>query len=209
MCEQIITIANPRDDSMGASITSLVDVLEQWNAVSENEAITVDLSNITFVHPFFILPICVLVSEEADRVQEIRSNSRINSYLQTILFPSGFDALHTENWKEILSRYSQKSYMPICKIPSELATADIREDLLTTFENILLNKLNLKGQIISVVKYVISEAIDNIVEHADSRNGWIMVQNYSQKGYLDVCIADNGLGLFRINLLIIKNAIHL
>ncbi len=119
---------------MGASINSLVDVLDQWNSVSENENIIVDLSRITFVHPFFILPICVLISEQDDRIVEILSNSRIYSYLQTVLFPSGFDAVQTENWKDALIRYSRKSYMPVCKIPSAATTAGIREDLLTTFE---------------------------------------------------------------------------
>src|SRR5690606_7312462 len=108
---------------------------------------------------------------------------------------SGFDAVQTENWKDVLVQYSRKTYMPVCKIPSAATTAGVREDLMTTFENILLNQLNLKGQIISVIKYVISEAIDNIVEHADICNGWFMVQNYPQKGYLDICIADNGLGI--------------
>ena len=194
MNEQTITIANPRDDSMGASLTSLIDVLEQWNSVADNETLSIDLSSITFLHPFLILPVCVLISEKSDRVIKIKSNSKIDNYLNTIFFPNGFDALQKANWKQILSGYSRKSYLPICKIPS--TSAGVREDLLTTFENILLNQLNLQGQLISVIKYLISEAFDNIIEHAESCNGWIMVQNYSQKGYLDVCIADNGLGIF-------------
>jgi hypothetical protein len=35
MQERIITIHNPPDDSMGASIKSLLDVLEQWSHVSD------------------------------------------------------------------------------------------------------------------------------------------------------------------------------
>jgi hypothetical protein len=37
--------------------------------------------------------------------------------------------------------------------------------------------------------------MDNIVEHANVSNGWIMVQNYPNKGFLDICILDTGLGL--------------
>jgi anti-sigma regulatory factor (Ser/Thr protein kinase) len=195
MNQKIITINNPQNDSMGASLTSLLDLLEQWNSVLDNETITLDLSKITFLHPFLILPVSVLISEKSDRIIKIDYNSKIESYLETILFPTGFDALKKENWKQLLSCYSRKSYLPICKIPSTSTSAGIREDLLTTFENILLNQSNLQGQLISVIKYLISEAFDNIVEHADSCSGWIMVQNYSKKGYLDICIVDNGLGI--------------
>jgi anti-sigma regulatory factor (Ser/Thr protein kinase) len=128
-------------------------------------------------------------------INKIKSNLQTNSYLDTIHFPTGFDALQSEDWKNTLAQYSQKSYMPICKIPSSLTNAGIREDLLSTFENILVNKLKLHGQIITVIKYLISEAFDNIVEHANSCSGWIMVQNFPTKGYLDVCIVDNGLGI--------------
>lgn len=48
---------------------------------------------------------------------------------------------------------------------------------------------------VTVIKYLISEAMDNIVEHSGVSNGWIMVQNFPQKGFLDVCIIDTGLGL--------------
>ena len=40
-----------------------------------------------------------------------------------------------------------------------------------------------------------SEAFDNIVEHAEIENGWIMVQNYPSLNFLDVCIADTGRGI--------------
>lgn len=48
---------------------------------------------------------------------------------------------------------------------------------------------------ITVIKYLIGEAMDNIVDHADVPNGWIMVQNYPQKRFLDVCILETGIGL--------------
>lgn len=106
----------------------------------------------------------MLISEKSDRINKIESNSRIDSYLDTIFFPNGFDALQKENWKQILSGFARKSYLPICKIPSTSTSAGIREDLLTTFENILLNQLNLQGQLISVIKYLISETFDNIID---------------------------------------------
>jgi len=49
--------------------------------------------------------------------------------------------------------------------------------------------------LVSVIKYLISEAIDNITDHSEVYNGWIMAQNYPYKGYIDVCIVDRGIGI--------------
>jgi anti-sigma regulatory factor (Ser/Thr protein kinase) len=85
--------------------------------------------------------------------------------------------------------------LPICQIPAEVKDTQVRESLLTVFENILLRQLNISGQMITVFKYLIGEAMDNIVDHSGVQNGWIMVQNYPQKGFLDVCILETGIGL--------------
>jgi anti-sigma regulatory factor (Ser/Thr protein kinase) len=92
-------------------------------------------------------------------------------------------------------KFSSKTYLPACKIPASAKHTGIREQLLTAFENILIQQAHLKGQIITAVKYLISEAMDNIVEHSEAKNGWIMVQSYPQKGYIDICITDTGTGI--------------
>lgn len=42
------------------------------------------------------------------------------------------------------------------------------------------------------MKYIIGEAVDNIVEHANSKFGYIVAQSYENGGYTDICIADTG-----------------
>ncbi len=196
MNSNLITLKNPSDDSMGASIRSLLTCLRDFSA-SESKRIIIDLSNVNFVHPFLILPLCALISKTKSIGKSIKvnNNSPIKSYLNTVCFPSGFDAEKHANWKELLQVYASKTYMPACKIPAKAKNTSIRENVLTTFESILIRQLNLKGQLVSVVKYLISEAIDNIVDHSHSSHGWMMVQNYPSKGYIDICIADTGLGI--------------
>ncbi len=192
-----IIVSNPPGDSMGASLRSLLEVLEQWSQLPQKVEIVIDLNNVKFVHPFFILPLCALCAVEQDSGTKINYelHSNIESYLQVIHFPLGFDALTTEDWELHLLDYSSKTYLPACKIPVSGKCTTIREQLLTTFENILLRQLNLQGQIITAVKYLISEAIDNIVDHSGTTNGWIMVQHCPQKGYIDICITDTGKGI--------------
>ena len=42
---------------------------------------------------------------------------------------------------------------------------------------------------------MIDETLDNITEHSESDRGYIFAQAYPNKGFLDVCIADRGVGL--------------
>jgi hypothetical protein len=192
-----INIPNPHGDSMGQSLRSLLDVLEQWSKFADKKELLIDLSKALFVHPFFILPLCALCANEKEKGKKIhfKLSKNIESYLWTINFPSGFDAIANENWEKDLLKFSTRTYLPVCKIPASTKHTNIREQLLTAFENILIQQARLKGQMITAVKYLISEAMDNIAEHSLAKTGWIMVQSYPQKGYIDICIADTGSGI--------------
>lgn len=194
---KVIAINNPGSDNMGASLHSLLLALEQFNTINFGNELIIDLSKLSFIHPFLILPVCSLISEAKQNGVKISFlyNNVTESYLDTILFPNGFNALSINNWNDYLLKFQTKTYLPICMIPVEGSNTLIREQLLTVFENILLHQLQITGQMISVVKYLIGEAMDNIVDHADVTNGWIMVQNYPTKGFLDICILDSGIGL--------------
>jgi len=212
--ERRIVIKNPGTDDMGYSFMSLFDVLEQLMNVERGDHLIIDLRNQTFIHPFLILPLCVILRKAPFLECEVDYlfNVATESYLNTILFPSGFNALTHPNWDEYLSRFQNKTYLPICQIPAEVKDTQVRERLLTVFENILLRQLNISGQMVSVIKYLIGEAMDNIVDHADVSNGWIMVQNYPQKGFLDICILETGIGLLgsyqKFNFLDIQNDVQ-
>ncbi|HDR52578.1 MAG TPA: ATP-binding protein [Mariniphaga anaerophila] len=192
-----ITIRNPGGNAMGDSLRSLLEALEQWSRLSPGDMIIVDMSRVSFINPFLILPLCALISAESAKGIgiEIKMPDKIASYLGTVYFPHGFSIAETHCWRDRLSAYNRKTYLPASSFPVTLQTTAIREQFLTTFEQILMRQLNLKGQIITVIKYLISEAIDNITDHSGALYGWIMVQNYPQKGYLDVCIADTGKGI--------------
>jgi len=183
--ERRIIIKNPTNDEMGYSFLSLFDALEQLVHVERGDHLIIDLRNLTFVHPFLILPLCALFRKSPflDCTVDYQFNGATESYLNTILFPQGFNALSHPNWNEYLTRFQAKTYLPICQIPAEVKDTQVRERLLTVFENILLRQLNISGQMVTVFKYLIGEAMDNIVDHADVPNGWIMVQNYPQKGF--------------------------
>ena len=195
--DRIITIKNPANDNLGSIVQSLLDAVAQLNAVNTGDKVILDLSRLKFVHSLLILPICAFLNKFDFFTGGIdyKLNNTIDGYLKTIHFPESFTALSDPNWNDYLSVFKTKSYLPICQIPVDFNNTRLREYLLTVFENILLHQLQISGQMVIVIKYLISEAMDNIVEHSGVSSGWIMVQNFSKKGFLDVCILDTGLRL--------------
>ena len=58
--------------------------------------------------------------------------------------------------------------------------------------NLLKSRLDLSGKIFTGVNYLLSEILDNVIEHSFSHGGGIICQDYARKGYMDICIFDNG-----------------
>jgi hypothetical protein len=192
-----IDVPNPAGDAMGASVASLLEVLEQWAMLQHEENIVIDMHRVTFVHPFFILPLCALTSSVAHTKPGVTFHipTKLAAYLETVYFPQGFSATLFNDWEAHIAVYATKSYLPACSFPVTAGTTLQREKFLAIFEQIMLKQLHLRGQVVTVIKYLLSEAIDNITDHSGAAAGWIMVQHYPQKGYLDVCIADTGKGI--------------
>lgn len=192
-----IKINQPINAEIGASIEVLLSFLEKTNAIKQDDKVTIDLSAVNFAYPFFTLPIASIIN--ALQVNGIETNiipsQHCSSYLSTIRFPQGFEPIENQEWAQGLEYYRQKTYLPVCNIP--IKNSQTRNDLLSTFENILKQQLGIKGQLSTVISYLISEAMDNISDHANIENGWIMIQNYPTKGFLDICITDTGIGIWQ------------
>jgi anti-sigma regulatory factor (Ser/Thr protein kinase) len=194
-----IKVIRPQNENMGESFRSLIRLLNDINILKSGDNVIIDLSDIDFIYPFLILPLSTLTSLLKEREIEVDfiKNANCKSYLDTINFPYGFNPSENENWNEILATYSKKTYLPICAIPSKKNCEAIRETLISIFENILIMQLKITGQLKKSISYLLSEAITNIVDHADVDTGFIMVQNYPRKDFLDVCIADAGNGILK------------
>lgn len=67
--------------------------------------------------------------------------------------------------------------------------------IISAIEDLISKQVNAASNIIGGLKYLISEIVDNVHEHSDSKRGYIFSQAYPIKGYLDICIADNGISL--------------
>jgi hypothetical protein len=197
----IIKINQPLTDRMGSSIEALIEVLDLIYDTKPGDSLTLDLSDLCFVHPFLILPVSALIKylrKIGVRVLlELPKNRPCFCYLKNIFFEEGISPLIHQEWEKKLNDYNYKNYLPIISVPTTSVNEIIKNKILSTFENILQNQLMLEINVQIAIKFIIGESFDNIDQHSNVENGWIMVQNYPDKEYLDVCIADTGKGLLQ------------
>ena len=72
---------------------------------------------------------------------------------------------------------------------------DDKEAISSVVESILIRQLDIQPNVAMGLKYMVEETLDNITEHSESERGYILAQAYPRKGYLDICMADNGVTL--------------
>ncbi len=192
-----INVHQPRNGNMGSSFEVLLDILQRINNLNPDDHITFNFKSLSFVFPFLILPLSALIKyfRKKGVIIKIIPSTECDEYLKTIHFPEGFNPISLQNWESELNSYCKKTYLPVCFVPAQSSDSAIRDRLLSTLEQIIQNQLNFNNQLHTSISYLISEAFDNIVEHSGADNGWIMIQNYPLKEFLDVCIVDTGIGI--------------
>jgi hypothetical protein len=121
-----------------------------------------------------------------------------NKYLDTIRFGCGGlkpEELALKVFHDLMEDYSFKTYIPIINFPTEFKFTSERNEILSAIEGLISRQVQAQTNIIAGLKYLIEESVDNIIEHSDSKRGFIFSQSYPTKKYLDICIADNGISL--------------
>jgi len=163
-----IIVSQPSNTGIGASLSSLLEVISLANQAQMGDKILMDLSHVSFVHPTLILPLTLIIKELENKGCSLRFeyNEISESYLNTIAFPSGWNPKEIDHWQNILAQYNTKTYIPILAIPCARADGYFRNETLTLLGNIIKKQMGLTGQLYTAVSYMLSEIFDNIVEHA-------------------------------------------
>lgn len=171
------------------AVLTLIDQIHK----SQDSCDIIDFENIPFVTPLFILPLMVFIK---GCNKEIKFHN-LNSYMNTIYFGEGLrpEDIPNHQFNKKLESYSQKTYIPIINFPAVSSAIDEKNAILSAVENIIVKQLRIETNVTTGLKYIIEESVDNITEHSESERGYIFVQSYPQKKFLDICIADNGITL--------------
>jgi len=144
---------------------------------------SIELKANTSVTPFGILPLAVYAENRGINITYGRNTTDRKRYLRTINFPEG-----TSN----LSRLKQSTYLPLSK--PDISEKDLY--LARYEENILRNikSPEIRSSFQNSLKYLTSEMVTNIREHARVQRYWIMAQYWRKTDTCEIAIADSGIG---------------
>lgn len=176
---------NINGDIIGRQFDELFRLINDIES-DEDDEIILDFSQTPFVTPFFLLPLFVYLKNH----QKVISIINPSEYIRTVHFDN---EVYPEQTLNFLSAFQRKTYIPITSFPNNEAQVGFKKEILQATENLIIQRLNIPANIRGGIKYLISEAVDNISEHSESERGYIFMQYYPNKMYLDICIADRGI----------------
>ena len=183
---------NIRSEQIGGQFNELFQLINEIESCGSEE-ISLDFSATSFVTPFFLLPLFVHIRNHPKTI--IIKN--LPEYLHTVHFDEEiYPERLPQGLASFLEDYRLKTYIPILSFPNEAKQIGFKNEILHAAENLIMQRLNIPVNVRGGIKYLISEAVDNISEHSESERGYIFMQYYSYLGYLDICIADRGITVF-------------
>ncbi len=94
---------------------------------------------------------------------------------------------------EIITKYKEKTYTPICKF---LTHSEERDKIESRIQHLIEIQSKATGSAKMPLTYLFSELITNIVEHSQSKYGYIYSQYLKKERCVDICIADEGITIF-------------
>ena len=143
--------------------------------------IGIDMSKINWIMPTSIILVSSCIKSFKDNKCEVKikfpDNKNTANYLKTLSFPGG-------NAEGVLGE-TYTTIINFEKNPQEAANTAIK----------LLKKIFPEIASGSPLSYLVSELIDNIEEHSEYKNGFVLGQYYKKKNVIDVCIYDDGISI--------------
>ena len=149
--------------------------------VNSKDSFILDLSDIKWIAPSYIIPIISLLKNNKQKIHSIiyPCKDTIYRYLKTIKFPDGIDVSNLK---------CDSTYLPVL----EMSKVANEKELNNLFS--ILDKNIAKEQTASL-KYILSELTDNIYQHSNFKSSFVMAQVYKHKNEVEIAICDDGIGI--------------
>ena len=184
-------------DNFGEPFSKLSRLLAICNSLDSGDSIHISFERVKFMSPFFIGGIaCIINHLKENNIKvhiSIPENSPIGDYLSIVKFPDGLI-----NANGNLDEFKGKTYVPLVYFTAK-NTFDAplsREKSISAFENLLRRQVNMDSKLTSIMAQLIAELTNNVADHSLCDNGIIYAQYFPSKNFIDLCITDNGQGIF-------------
>jgi anti-sigma regulatory factor (Ser/Thr protein kinase) len=190
----VITVPEALDEKTFES------VIDQVAAQPADAKLIVDARHTTFGTPYaFVALLCLAQSRVTKPAFIIPENANTTSYWARCGFFQFAEELYELNAKPPARRTPNPSdaWLPIMAITDSEDVHSVVERIQERSEAILSHELKANPRMIGRFAMTLSEACQNIVEHA-GRGGWVMVQSYSWhtigRRVVQIAVADAGVG---------------
>lgn len=174
----------PVNDNLKGQFRSVCEILSRLDE-SSAKALEVDLSDAEWLTPAFLSPASVVFQRD-DRLGggDVHLPDSVEGYLSQINFPMGSDS-PTE---------AHRNDLPLCRLNTQSGPTSV-ERVGSKMTELLNRALADSIESISAVRYPVNELVDNVDQHSRCANGALLIQNYPNKSFIDICVADDGIGI--------------
>ncbi|MBS3058098.1 MAG: ATP-binding protein [Candidatus Diapherotrites archaeon] len=146
------------------------------NSAIESKSLDLQLSS--WFYPTTLLPLGAFIKEKREQIKYIPpANQNVANYLSLVT-----GDLKAEN--------EGKTYIPIINLPPKSLESESGK-LLGQIFKFYNNGKEYGGE--NAFKYLISELVDNIYQHSEFKNAFLMAQRYEKKGFMEICFFDDGI----------------
>ncbi len=162
-------------------IIELIDNLTEMDKVRNRLKKTAVLKKAGWTAPLSVLPLAIFSNSYGIDIDSTSIDPGVSSYLDTIQFPKGTQKMEIG-----------KRYLPITRLPC------VEEDLtLGQYEECILEQVvnrECHASFKSSLKYLTSELVNNVNEHARIDHYWLLAQYWPKTEICEIVIADTGIG---------------
>ncbi len=138
---------------------------------------TIDLSHERFFYPTTLLPLGIYVQRNAKKVVK-PTNPDVSNYVSLITGHRREGFLYSD------------SYMPIVCVPKAPYAFD---PIFSAIIGICDQGRKFGG--VKAFEYYLAELSQNIYDHSEFQNAYIMVQRYEKKGFVEIVLIDDGISI--------------
>ena len=135
---------------------------------------TVDLRRYRWIYPVFLVPLCnLIITYDYEYIPPTNPDAR--NYIETV----------------ITTEYSKRStYIPLQPLPINYNESS---SVISNLQEWCDHGKYYGG--LTAFSYLFSELIDNIYQHSEFDNAYVIAQSYPRKGFSEVCIFDDGISI--------------
>jgi len=101
-------------------------------------------------------------------------------------------------WSSFLAEmesFAMQDSIPIVEFPAESNAADLAGDTIGLVEKLIIRQASVPRNVATGIKYMVDECADNILEHSQSKYGYISSRIDRNNKIVEICIADKGISV--------------